>query len=254
MNYRHYRQRQIEGRVRIAVGFARLVIITLFAAQLGVLQLRADESAAPPRKLVYANTAAYKTTILGWAQAGATGTASGEIGDCQGFGYPYTIAPTGAIYVEDLASFLCGQPSFALLDAPTNIDTLSIVSSRLGSERSSFSVPPIGAVTDESPFNSPEPLVNLGDRHTYITTFAEESTPMRATIFGGVYLYLPMIEDFTAEPPVSQYAIQATGVYFVSVSIRPCQVGPCTVSAPVYGFASDGDSQGGTFRAFAFGQ
>jgi hypothetical protein len=247
------RNQVTEGRRRIVVGIARLAIITAFAAQLGVLQLRADP--APPLKLVYAHTESYSTALLLSAKADATEAATGLVTNCGGgFGYPYNIGPgIGAAYEPELAQYLCGDSAFILLDAPANVDAISVISYQDGIERSSFVLAPIGAVTNDHPFTSPAPLVTSGDQHAYITTFATADTPMRVTVFGGS-LAAPQSEEFVATPPVSQYEIHATGVYFVAVSIRPCQLGPCPAGAAVYGFVSGGDPRGGTFRGFGFGR
>jgi hypothetical protein len=250
----NHRDRNTEGQRRIIVGYTRLVVITLFAAQLGVLQARADEPAAPPLKLVFSKNAAYQTAAIGTPKPGATETANAIITDCVGGGWPVSIAPVdGAAYTEDLSYYLCNKDGFHLVDAPANVDVATIIRYRYNSERSSFTIPPIGAVTETRP-SVVGPLIHQGDMHAFITTFASERTPLRAAIYGGDYLFLPWVETFTATPPVSQYPISANGVFFVKIEIPPCSAGPCPVYQPTYGFASYGDEQGGTFSAFPFGK
>lgn len=248
------RNRNTEGQRRIVVGITKLFIITAFAAQLGVIQARADEPAPPPLKLVVAKTAEYTTAAIATAKIGATEAASAIVTDCVGGGWPVTIEPNiGAAYTENLSYYLCNKNGFSLIDAPANVDVLTSVRYRNGVERSSFTIPPIGAVAAAHPIVV-GPLVNVGDIHAFITTFASESTPLSITIYGGDYLFVPLVETFWASPPVSQYAIGASGVFFVKVEIPTCSIGPCAIYAPVYGFGSHGDLQGGTFTAFPFGK
>jgi hypothetical protein len=60
------RDRNTAGRIRVAVGFARLLVIAAFAAQLGVIQAYADESAPSTQSVVlpYANANGYTTTLV----------------------------------------------------------------------------------------------------------------------------------------------------------------------------------------------
>jgi hypothetical protein len=60
------RNRNTAGRIRVAVGFTRLLVIAAFAAQLGVIQVYADEPAPPTQSVVlpYANANGYTTTLV----------------------------------------------------------------------------------------------------------------------------------------------------------------------------------------------
>ena len=241
-----HRDRESRGRLRVSIG----ILIIAFTLQLSVPAnaARADG----PLKLVVANSMEYEAAIVLSAKRGATETAEGWLRNCVPFGHEYSLDPAGAEYVTDLAENLCGEPAFALIDAPANADAVCVIRFQTVSERASFALPPIGSVTSEQS-STVGPLVNHGDIHSFVTTFPKAETPMRAKIFGGIHLFVPHSERFTVAPPVSQYAIQATGIYFVTVEIEACTFAPCPVYEPVYGFASDGDSLGGTFRAFPFG-
>lgn len=262
-NTMNRRDRETSARLRTFVGLiAGLVFLTA-----GALNMRGDEPAAHP-KLVYANGGGYSTAYLFSAKAGVTETATGGIGDCGDRpAYLYSIAPeVGATYEAGIAQYLCNPKAFDLFDSPANVDAISIVSFNKFPDRSSFALPPIGTVAQGDP-SVVGPLVNKGSIHAYITTFASVPTPLRLRVYGGDYLFFPWVEEFTANakvlneatgewftPPVSQYPITASGVFFVKIEIPSSDVWPQPVYAPVSGFASDGDLNGGTFRAFPFGK
>lgn len=226
-----------------------LARLRVFVAMLCLIFLAAGAFAAEPLKLVTATSGYYSTSIVLSAKADASEAVTVDVGDCVVGPSPLarSIEPAGADVLRNVGQYLCGGP-FVLLDAPADVDAISVISFRHGNDRSSFAVPPIGAIERKTKLLGP--LVSDDVEGAWITTFPTVETPLRAIVYDGRHLFVPLVEVFDAQPPVAQYRIQTEGVLFVEVEIFSFGV----PFPPLYGFASTGSPDGGTFRAFPFGE
>jgi hypothetical protein len=237
--------RHASARLHVHVA---LLTVVLFIASVAT-------AADSPRKLVFAHTSAFNTSVVLNARY-ATEPASGLLTDSPNSpcGYPWALNPGTAKLVRDLDTYLCDAPAFTLLEAPTtaSIEASSIISFDDDVTRSSFSLPPVGSVANDRP-SYVGPLVSDDVEGAWITTFPEGETPMAVTIYDADTLDVVAFEDFPATAGASQYRIQyASGLFFALVEID-CAFGPCPTFPEVYGFASSGDEKGGNFRVFPFG-
>lgn len=261
------------SRLRVAV-----IIVAAVAFGLVAYVSRADEAPAPlPLKLVIANSApaptednphpnGFTTRLLASNESDelAEGAFSNRTnGPCQ---RTYSLHPNGgAEVIADIGAYFCDEQPYELIDAPTNIEVLSLISFRHGESVSSFSVGPIGAVV-QGKVSRVGPLVNDDVEASFITTFPKTWTPMKVTLYDGKDPdRVVAVELFASEPiacavdapagceplRVSQYQIQTKGVFFAEVEIGWGLVGNFN---PVYGFASSGAVNNGNFRSYPFGK
>lgn len=251
------------GGLRPSIGYRIVAAAFVFLVAFGYTPMLFGEepSPAPPLKIVSAGSVAYKDTyhVLS-LKNGVTGPVSGVLtnasnGPC---GYPFTVSEGGAELALHVHDYLCDAAGgFALIEAPADVDVVTIVTYDDGAVRTSLAIGPIGAVTHDRPSIRRGPLVNEHSDGAYITTFASIETPMSVEIRDGRNIFLPIVEDFTASPPASQYRIQTEGIYFATVRmgwhVFGCFPSACSSYPPVYGFASSGDARGGNFREFPFG-
>jgi hypothetical protein len=254
--------------MNLRVAVIRLALSFLFLVFGVVLAARADE---PPKKLLVPSAANYSATVVAYAEPDATEAVSFTLGDCvvgalegnqlapnlrpKADGYSVTLNPKGAIFINDLSAYLC-KPAFALVEAPSNVVTYSMVS-YAGTPHTSFKLDPLGAVEWNRKTKVLGPFINGLGFGTWVTVFPTEETPMHVRVFDVVTGQPTAVEDFIAKPPVSQYRVKAEGAFFLEIGLGDhywqCFPSPdCSYLVPVYGFASWGDLLGGNIVAEEF--
>lgn len=242
---------RILGRLRVPGGpliAVLLAAVVLFAAVLPLM-------AASPAKVVVASTGEWDTSLF----VLATTPLEHDFGLC-GVGPSaghVAIAAGGAEVLRQFGPHACIS-GFALLDVPAAAEAFTVLSFA-GEHRSSFVLGPIGAI-DADEAVTVGPLISDVTEGSWITVFAVyPDTPVYIVLRDARGVAPDIVEKFKASPPVTQYRLQAPGLFFADVSLGtdplyrcfPSQ--SCASYGPLYGFASSGDERGGTFRSWPFG-
>jgi len=240
------------GRIHIPVGYILALLIIGMSAAF-CRDLRGNDSL--PLKAVSAQTVDHhwRTSAMLTALPGATSTVQvhlqNEGGACPT--PPIPLVPNGAAYVRDVAyTYFCGGGEFQLFPLPAGADIATVLSFDDGKTQSSFTLPPIGAITNTTPQRC-GPIVNDGEEGTWITVFPSRETPMTAEVYDGAGKFVAR-ELFDVKPPVSQYGLVTplrVGFVLVKIGWPGFDLYP-----PVYGFVNSGTPRGGNFRVFPFGQ
>jgi hypothetical protein len=262
--YRGIPRGRLHAHVGLLIFFVCLVALIILAPH-----VRGDD---PPKKLVVPTVANYSSAVVAYANPETTEPVTFTLADCtigaiegaqlasnrkpKANGYTVTLQPKGAIFITDLAGYLC-KPGFALVKAPANVATYSMVSFGDGASRTSFRLDPIGAVAWDRKTKILGPFVSDETYGTWLTMFADDETPAHVRLFSGATGEEFEVEDFTVYPPVTQYRVKAKGTFFLEVGLGDhyWQCFPsvnCSYLEPVHGFASWGDPAGGNLVAHGF--
>jgi hypothetical protein len=225
-----------------------------------VLLLAVSSFAADP-KLVAANTPAWSTSFLGVARPDLAHTATIRFGRCTigPVEYEMKIVPGGANIVRNIGQ-ACVDP-FSLLPVPSAaVDVVSILSFRNGPDHSSFTLPPIGAISGSQTVRV-GPLVVDDTEGAWLTLFVDKpSTPIFLTWVDAKGDAAPISEAITVNGPVTQIHATWPGVWWLDVKIGngipdPYACWPaadCSAFGDVYGFATSGTPEGGNMRVYPF--
>jgi hypothetical protein len=227
---------------------------------LAILLLAIPLAAAdpPPRMMLVTNTASYTSSIL--ATSGATALQH-DFSRCQTgpSGAVVSLLPGAAELLRNVGPWACAG-SFGLVPAPAPPAAAeTIVAFDDGAHSASFTLPSLGALHGNDPVHIARPLVSdvvEGAWVTVIPTF--DGTPVYIELQDARSLHEPAVERFVARKPITQYRIQAQGLFWVRVSLgtdpryRCFPSLSCDVYGLVYGFAHSGADTGASVRVSAF--
>lgn len=222
--------------------------------------LPAAALAAPPG-LVVASTPQYSTSILVTSTPALTSPLTLNFSLC-GLGPSWavvTVKPGGADVARNIGVASCLPPFTVFAAPPPTVKAESIITFSDGRDRSSFTLGLIGALSGDQVIRL-GPLVSDTEEGSWITLFpVSAATPFLATLFDARGVLPPSIELFRADPPVSQYRIAAKGVFWLELQLGygipapyGCWPKVCGDYGTIYGFASSGTPDGGSFRAYPF--
>lgn len=225
--------------VRIRIPIVFVIILTVFPL-------------FAQKKLVVGKGAGWSTSFL--AQSNSDDDVEVTIADIIGAGWGVTLdlPAGGAVIARNVGESFANESVAFLAPSPDAIDVVSLLSFNDGITRASFALPPIGSVTQAVSANV-GPLVSDSEEIATITTFSESDVPLYVMLTDGS-TGDRTVESFTSGVGVSQYRIQSQGVYLATVHVGYYGFGchsRCE-GAEVYGFASTGSPDGGSFRSFSF--
>jgi len=253
------RSRRNDGRLRVSGGYAGLALLTIAAMLIVAPYLRGDD--APPKKLLVANTATWRTT--GLTEAPSDAPLHHDYSQCASgpSGAVVNLDVGGAMFIRDIGSVTCVD-GFKMIDAPSTGKAVTFVYFNDGASTSSFEIPPLGALYNNDPAVISKPMVSDDEEGIWVTVLpAFPDTPFYVTLQDSrSATFLPIVEKFKASPPIAQVRIAARGSYRLSVSLGTdplfrCFGAPsCAVYAPVYGFVSNGAESGASVRVSVFGE
>jgi hypothetical protein len=237
---------KLSGRLRVGGG--------IFLALFLTLNLAAE---APPPKLVAASTELWRFSIV---------TTAGEVAlthdysECGTLSAAKITLPAGGANV--LRKPVVCVYGFAMLDAPAApASAETVVTFNDGMTAASFTIPAVGALYDDTPAQLARPLIVDAEEGSWITVIPQyNDTPLYVVLRNAANLAAaPVIETFRAKLPITQYQVQASGIWWAEVYLGTDPTYRCFpaktcegVYGAVYGFGSTGTTQGGSVRISPF--
>ena len=249
---------------------AALTLALLIAFAILVVGATAAHAETPG--LVVASTPQYSTSILVTSTPALTSPITLNFSLC-GIGPSWalvTVKPGGADVARNVGVASCLPPFTIFAVPPSTVTAQSIITYDDGKNRSSFTLGAIGALSGDEVIElgwvgdgdqrRRWPLVCDDFECSYITMFPTvPETPFYLTLYDARGIAPPVVEQWPGSGPAHQHGLEHRGVWFATLQLGKgipapyaCWPKVCSDYGTIYGLASSGTPDGGSFRAYPF--